>query len=58
MALRSFIFISAISFTWALVILPTLLRLGTPLPFSTPAALRMSCAVGGVPSEKVNELSL
>src|ERR1700709_993954 len=57
LALRSAILVSAISRTWALVRLATLVFCGTAEPFSTPAALRMSRAAGGVLVTKVNERS-
>ena len=47
-ALRSFIFISAIERTFALVIFPTLFLFGCPEPFSMPASLRMRSAAGGL----------
>ncbi|MCW2903952.1 MAG: hypothetical protein JWO67_6217 [Streptosporangiaceae bacterium] len=56
-ALRSGILVLAISRTWSAVTEPTLVLCGSPLPFSTPAALRMSCAAGGVLVTKVNERS-
>ena len=40
-ALRSGIFFSAISFSWALVIEATLFLLGSPEPLTIPAALRL-----------------
>ena len=52
-ALRSGIFFSAISWSWALVMVATLFLLGSPEPFSTPAAFRMRVAVGGVLVMKV-----
>src|SRR5664280_2645772 len=57
-AFRSFIFSWAISRTCARVTLPTFSRLGTPEPFSIPAALRNKTAAGGVFSTKVKEPSV
>src|SRR5499433_2354864 len=48
---------SAISRTWARVTLPTLPRLGSAAPFSTPAAFLSSTEAGGVLVMKVNERS-
>ena len=48
LALRSRIFCVAMSRTWARVILPTLVLLGSPDPFSIPAAWRSSTDAGGV----------
>ena len=56
-ALRSGIFFSAISRTWALVIVPTFSRLGSPEPLSMPIACLISTAAGGVLVMKVNERS-
>jgi len=56
-ALRSTIFASAISRTWACVSLPTFVVCGTPEPFATPAAFLMSSAAGGVLRMNVNERS-
>src|SRR2546429_454699 len=57
LALRSDIFFSAISRSWALLIEPTLSRCGTPEPFCTPAALISRRAAGGVLRMNVNERS-
>ena len=57
LALRSGILVSAISRTWARVILATLSFCGLAEPLSTPAALRISRAAGGVLVTKVNERS-
>src|SRR6266545_899453 len=46
-ALRSAILISAIFLTCARVTRPTLVRLGCPLPFSTPASFRRRLGAGG-----------
>ena len=56
-ALRSGSLRSAISRSWALVILPTLLRLGSPEPFSMRSAWRISTAAGGVLVTNVKERS-
>ena len=56
-AFRSGIFCSAIWRTWSLVIVPTLLRFGSPEPLSSPIACLMSTAAGGVFVMKVNERS-
>src|SRR5262249_14150202 len=55
---RSGAFSSAISRTCFFVTLPTLLRLGTPDAFSSPAAFFSSTAAGGVLVMNVNERSL
>ena len=47
-ALRSAILISAIFLTCARVTFPTLVRLGWPLPFSSPASLSRRFGAGGV----------
>src|SRR6202167_4646199 len=47
-AVRSGVLVLAISSIWARVILPTLVVLGVPLPFSMPMALRISTEAGGV----------
>jgi hypothetical protein len=57
LALRSFIFISAISVSCASVSLATLVLCGSPEPFATPAAYLISSAAGGVLVMKVNERS-
>src|SRR4051795_2371813 len=57
LALRSAILVSAISRTCALDRLATLVFCGTAEPFSTPAALRISRAAGGVLVMKVNDRS-
>src|SRR3954447_24190789 len=57
LALRSAILVSAISRTWALDRLATLVFCGTAEPFSTPAALRISRAAGGGLVMKVNDRS-
>ena len=56
-AFRSASFFSAIWRTWASVIVPTLVRFGSPEPFSMPIAWRISTAAGGVLVTKVNERS-
>ena len=56
-ALRSGIFFSAIARTWALEIVPTLSRFGSPEPLSIPMASLISTAAGGVLVMKVNERS-
>ena len=57
-AVKSGIFVVAISSSWALVTLPTLLVFGVPLPFLMPAALRNSTEAGGVFLMNVKLLSL
>ena len=57
LALRSGILVSAISRTWARVIVPALTLGALPEPFSRPAALRISREAGGVFSVKSNERS-
>src|SRR5918995_1839246 len=52
-AFRSAILISAIFFTCARVTRPTLVRLGLPLPFSTPASFSRRFGAGGVLVMKV-----
>ena len=56
-AFRSSSFFSAISRTCSLVIVPTLVRFGSPEPFSIPIAWRISTAAGGVFVMNVNERS-
>ena len=56
-ALKSGIFVSAISVTCAKVTLPTLFLFGTPEPFSIPAAFISKVAAGGVFVINVNDLS-
>src|SRR5215203_888047 len=56
-ALRSGIFVLAISSTCARLTAPTLALLGSPLPFSRPAACFRRNAAGGVLVTKVNERS-
>src|SRR4029078_7725645 len=56
-ALRSAILRSAISWTWAIVTLATLVLFGSPEPLSTPAACLRSSAAGGCVVMKVNERS-
>ena len=56
-ALRSGIFVCAISRTCSRVSEPTLTLCGTAEPLSRPAALRISRAAGGVLVMKVNERS-
>ena len=56
-ALRSGSFFSAISRSWAWVILPTLSRCGSPEPFSRLIACLISTAAGGVLVMNVNERS-
>jgi hypothetical protein len=57
LAFRSGSFFSAIARTWSDVIVPTLVRFGSPEPFSIPIAWRISTAAGGVFVMKVNERS-
>src|SRR3989304_302066 len=57
LALRSFIFVSAIWRTWSRVSVPTFWRIWAGLPFSSPAAFLIRSEAGGVLSEKVNERS-
>src|SRR4029453_8970962 len=57
LALRSAIFVVAISRTWSRVTVATLVLCGSPEPFSTPAALSSMRAAGGVLVTKVNERS-
>src|SRR4030095_11507449 len=57
-AVRSGIFVRAISSTCARVTFPAFVLLGSPLPFSIPAALRRSTAAGGVFVTKVKLRSL
>ena len=57
LALRSSSFFSAISRSWAWVILPTLARCGSPEPLSMPIAWRIRTAAGGVLVTKVKERS-
>ena len=47
-AVRSGIFVVAISSSWARFTRPTLSVLGVPEPFGIPAALRSNTAAGGV----------
>ena len=56
-ALRSGIFFSAISRTWAWVSWPTLVLFGLPLPDSMPSAFLMRTGTGGVLVMKVKERS-
>src|SRR5262245_54826962 len=56
-ALRSGIFILAISSTCFWVIVPTLFLLGSPLPLAIPTARLMSTATGGVLVMKVYDRS-
>ncbi len=56
-AFRSCIFDSAISLTCAFVTVATLFVLGSPEPFSTPAAFLSKTAAGGVFVMKSNERS-
>src|SRR5215203_7171674 len=56
-ALRSGIFVLAISSTCSRLTAPTLALLGSPLPFSRPAACFRRNAAGGVLVTKVNERS-
>ena len=55
LALRSFIFASAICFTCARLSLPTFSRFCAGLPFSMPIALRIRSEAGGVFRANVNE---
>src|SRR5918998_3503564 len=57
LALRSAIFVWAISRTWSRVTVATLVLCCSPEPFSTPAALSSMRAAGGVLVTKVNERS-
>src|SRR3954452_18646473 len=57
LAFRSCIFVSAIWRSCSRVILPTLLRFGSPEPLSIPIASLISTAAGGVFVMKVNERS-
>src|SRR5205085_3977169 len=57
LALRSAIFVVAISRTWSRVTVATFVLCGSPEPFSTPAALSSMRAAGGVLVTKVNERS-
>src|SRR5215218_2775934 len=57
LALRSAIFVVAISRTWSRVTVATLVLCGSPDPLSTPAALSSMRAAGGVLVTKVNERS-
>ena len=57
LALRSGILVWAISRTWSMEILPTLLVCGMPEPFCTPAAFLIRSAAGGVLVMKVKERS-
>src|ERR1700735_2031996 len=52
-AFRSGILVCAMSRTWALVMLPTLVLCGSALPLSTPAAFLISSGAGGVLVMKV-----
>jgi hypothetical protein len=54
LALRSDIFFSAISRSWARLIAPTLALCGVPEPLGTPAALMSRRAAGGVFSTNEN----
>src|SRR4051794_37475856 len=56
-AFRSLSFFSAICRSWSRVMEPTLVRFGSPEPFSRPMAWRISTAAGGVLVTKVNERS-
>ena len=56
-AFKSGILVSAISCTCARVTVATLVLLGVPDPFSTPAAFFKRTAAGGVLVMKVNDLS-
>src|SRR3954464_7435930 len=56
-ALRSLSFFSAIARTCSLVIVPTLVRFGSPEPLSMPMAWRIRTAAGGVLVTNVNERS-
>ena len=56
-AFKSFIFVSAISFTLDEDTLPTFSRFGTPLPFSIPAAFFSRADAGGVFYSKLKDLS-
>src|SRR5215208_6319544 len=57
LAFRSGSFFSAIWRTWASVMVPTLVRFGSPEPFSMPMAWRIRTAAGGVLVTNVNERS-
>ena len=56
-ALRSGIFSLAMASTCFMVMLPTLLRLGSPLPLAIPASRLISTATGGVLVMKVYDRS-
>jgi hypothetical protein len=56
-ALRSGIFVRAISSTWARLTVPTFARFGSPLPLSSPAACLSRNAAGGVLVINVKERS-
>jgi hypothetical protein len=57
LAFRSAILTSAISRTWAWVLVATLTLCGSAEPFSIPTALRIMRAAGGVLVMKSNERS-
>ena len=57
LALRSFIFFSAISRSWVRVIWPTVSRPVLPEPDFRPVASLMKKVAGGVLVTKVNDLS-
>src|SRR5207244_4738916 len=57
LAFRSGIFCSAISRTFERLIVPTLVRLGSPDPLSSPAFCLMRTAAGGVFVMNLNERS-
>ena len=56
-ALRSLSFSRAMARTWSASIVPTFIVLGTPEPFSTPAASLMSTDAGDDLISKSNERS-
>src|SRR3990172_2518748 len=57
LALRSFIFVSAIWRTWDRLSVPTFWRIWAGLPFSSPAAFLIRSDAGGVLRAKVNDRS-
>jgi hypothetical protein len=57
LALRSFIFFSAIDLSWAVVILATKSRCGSAEPFYSHSPCLISTAAGGLLVMNVNERS-
>src|SRR3970282_1040450 len=57
LALRSFIFVSAIWRTWSRLSVPTFWRIWAGLPCASPASFLIRSDAGGVLREKVNERS-